>query len=361
MKYFFLVGEPSGDMHAANLAAELKKTDPAFQAQGFGGDRMQAQGINIRCGLERLSFMGFWEVVKNPGTIRENFILAKEAIQKFRPDVVVLVDYPGFNMRMAKWCKQNGFKTAYYILPQVWAWNEKRVYKLQAACDRLIGVLPFEKDFYDKHGVAMEFVGHPLLDGIPPEGGQGGVSPHIAYTSKKHIALLPGSRKQEITRLLPDMVAVAKKFQHETFTIAGISKIKDLYQVDLPGNVCMVWDDTYSVIKNSKAAIVCSGTATLETALFGVPQVVLYKTGLINAMIVKRVARVQFAALPNLIAGEKIVEELLQDDCTPDRIGAELKKLLLADGREMYSRVLAKIGEPGASARAAKIIYDLAG
>ncbi len=351
MKYFFLVGEPSGDMHAANLAAELKKLDTDFSAKGFGGDNMQQQGIDIVCGLDRLSFMGFWEVIKNLRTIRQNFKIAKESILQFQPDVVIAVDYPGFNMRMAKWCKDHGFKVVYYILPQVWAWKENRIYKLKENCDQLIGVLPFEKDFYAKHQVKMEFVGHPLLDqtsplerGGPPAGGRG-------------VLLLPGSRKQEITRLLPIMLEVAQRFPQEQFSIGGLHKMDAYYPQTLPSNVRL----SYEIDRNAKAAVVCSGTATLETALLNIPQIVIYKTGFLNYQIGKRLAKVNFISLPNLIAGKKIVEELIQHDCTADRISEELKKILASDHSNMYADLYQQIGEPGASAKAATIIFNLAG
>lgn len=362
MKYFFLVGERSGDLHTSNLAAQLKNLDPGFSGKGFGGEAMQQQGIDLVCGLERLSFMGFWEVVKNLRTIRQNFKMAKQAILDFQPDVIILVDYPGFNLRLAKWCKQNGFKIAYYILPQVWAWKENRIKQLKEYCDCRIGVLPFEKEFYAKHKVDMKFVGHPLLDLVPLRRGQGEVSPlERGRGVSDRVALLPGSRKQEINRLMPIFIDVARQFSQENFVVAGLTILEELYPKELPSNMSMAWDNTYSVLQNSKAAIVCSGTATLETALLQVPQVVVYKTGFINAQIVKRVAKVSFASLPNLIVGEKIIEELLQWDCTPEKIGNELTKLMQSDPALMYAKLSTKIGEPGASAKAAKIIFNLAG
>lgn len=355
MKYFFLVGERSGDVHAANLAAALKQPDPGFRAQGFGGGRMRGEGIEIVCGLERLSFMGFWEVIKNLWTILQNFRIAKKAIRTFQPDVVICIDNPGFNMRMAKWCKKNGFKTAYYILPQAWAWNESRVYALRDHCDKRIGILPFEPAFYREHGIDMDYAGHPLLDEIARQPGD-------AVTEKAgHIALLPGSRVQELKRLLPLMLELAQRKPKENFVIAGIRQLEQYYPKFLPENVRIAWDDTYGILRSAKAAVVCSGTATLETALLGIPQVVVYKTGWINAQIVKRVAKVPFAALPNLVAGEKIVEELLQWNCTANKIDAALQAALQRDPASMYAPMNAKLGGGGASKNAARVIFSLAG
>jgi lipid-A-disaccharide synthase len=253
---------------------------------------------------------------------------------------------------MAKWCKTNGFKVAYYILPQVWAWKENRIRQLKKYCDRLIGVLPFEKEFYEQRGVDMEFVGHPLLDQI---------STISAPLKGQFLAMLPGSRKQEITRLMPILMELANSFPDEQFVIAALKKMQKFYPKELPVNVRIEWDNTYFVLQKSKAALVCSGTATLETTLLNVPQIVVYITNFVNYQIGKRLAKVNFISLPNLIAGEKVVEELLQQDCTAEKIGDELKKLLKTDGSQMYTKVIQKIGGPGASAKAAKIIFELAG
>lgn len=355
MKYYIIAGEVSGDLHGSNLVHQLTLLDNHAVFKGVGGDKLKAANVDILFGLERLAFMGFYEVVKNLNTIRKNFKEVKQAILQFKPDVVLLIDYPGFNLRMAKWCKQNGFKVAYYISPKFWAWNEGRVEKIKKYVDLMLCILPFEEAFYQKHHYSnAHFIGHPLLDLINNE-------PLKKNDAESLIALLPGSRTQELKSLLPLMLETAVNFPEQHFIITGISGLKALYPATLPSNVSIVFDKTYEVLQQAKAAIVCSGTATLETALFKVPQVVIYKTSWLNYQIGKRVAKVRFISLPNLIADEKIVEELLQHDCTVEKITSELKKLLYSSPQQFYHPLIEKIGEQGASEKAAKLIYHLAG
>lgn len=353
MNYFVIAGETSGDLHGGNLVKELSKLDGNAVFKGVGGNQLQKNNVDILFGLDRLAFMGFYEVVKNLSTINRNFKEIKQAIITFQPDLVILIDYPGFNLRMAKWCKKNGFKVAYYISPTVWAWNEKRVEIIKKYVDIMLCILPFEKLFYEHHNYNNAyFVGHPLLDVIDQNN-------EINSIAKNCIALLPGSRQQELKLLLPLMLATANNFIEEHFVIAGISRLMHLYPTELPKNVSIVFDNTYEVLQKAKVAVCCSGTATLETALFNIPQVVVYKTSWLNYQLAKRFIKVDFISLPNLIANEKLVTELIQSDCSIANITIELSKLLNSSKQNFYQQVSAKIGEQGAAKKAAILIHQL--
>ena len=355
MKYYIIAGEASGDLHGSNVVNEIFKLDKNPVFKGVGGDKLKSANVDILFGLARLAFMGFYEVLKNLLTIFRNFKEVKKAILQFQPDVIILVDYPGFNLRMAKWCKKNGFKVVYYISPTIWAWHESRVETIKKYVDLMLCILPFEKAFYEKHNYTKaHFVGHPLLDVVELDRH----SERIEESVELPIALLPGSRKQELKSLIPLMLETANKFPNENFIITGISRLKELYPATLPKNVSIVFDKTHEVLQSAKAAVVCSGTATLETALFNVPQVVVYKTSWLNYQIGKRLAKVNFISLPNLIAGEKIVEELIQHNCNTERITVELNKLLNPTTLQFYNSLNNKIGEKGASERAAKLILQ---
>ena len=357
MKYYIIAGEASGDLHGSNLVQQLAMADTQASFKGIGGEKMKAANVELLFGLERLAFMGFYEVLKNLRTIRRNFKQIKQDIVSFQPTVIILIDYPGFNLRMAKWCKKQGFKVVYYISPKFWAWNESRVEKIKQYVDLMLCILPFEKAFYDKHQYAnAHYVGHPLLDEISIP-----TSETQRADTTKSIALLPGSRKQEINTLLPVMLETARNFPEEQFIITGISGLRALYPDSFPENVTLVFDSTYKVLKMAKAAIVCSGTATLETALFNVPQVVIYKTSWLNYQLGKRLIKVPFISLPNLIADEKIAEELIQYDCTSEKITKELEKLMQDSKQEFYNRLFQKMGTKGASQKAATLILELAG
>ncbi|MFN8237733.1 MAG: lipid-A-disaccharide synthase [Chitinophagales bacterium] len=348
MKYYIIAGEVSGDLQGSNVVREISKLDNDAVFRGIGGDKLQEAGVKLLFGLDRLSFMGFYEVLRHLRTIRLNFSEVKTDILSFKPDVVILVDYPGFNLRMAKWCKKHDFKVVYYISPKIWAWNEGRVEQIKRYVDMMLCILPFEVLFYKKHRYFhAQYVGHPLLDFIDPSA--------VSKYDKSVIALLPGSRQQELKNLLPVLLDTAISFPNEQFVITGISRLKDLYPTELPSNVKIIFDKTYEVLQHSKAAIVCSGTATLETALFRVPQVVIYKTSWLNYQIGKRLAKVHFISLPNLIAEEKIVEELIQQDCSTEKIAEQLTRLLNMNPVD-YNKLMEKIGESGAAQRAAKLI-----
>jgi len=354
LKYFIIAAEVSGDMHSSQLVKHIQAIDKDAVFIGVGGPALQAANVKLIFGLERVAFMGFFEVVKNIFTIWRNFKEVKNSILQTKPDRVILVDYAGFNLRIAKWCKQHHIKVAYYISPKIWAWNESRVEIIKKYVDVMLCVFPFEIPFYQKHQYTTAyFVGHPLQDSIAK------IVNESSSTAKNHIALLPGSRRQEIKALLPMMLATTNDFPNEKFVIAGMSAVNELYQIPLPNNVSIVYDATYDVLQYAKAAIVCSGTATLETALFSVPQVVVYKTSWINYQIGKRLAKVRFISLPNLIVDNLLVKELIQDDCTKENCSQALELLLQQQSTDFYASLQAKLQRPTLSDSGAQLIVRL--
>ena len=351
MNYYIIAGEVSGDMHGSQLVEQLSLLDKNAVFKGVGGEHLQNANVELVFSLDRMAFMGFYEVLKNLFTIRKNFKEIKQSISFFKPDVVLLIDYPGFNLRMAKWCKNQGYKVVYYISPKLWAWNEKRVHKIKNYVDLMLCILPFEEDFYRKHQYYnAHYVGHPLLDRVSL------LAAEENEMEKPVIALLPGSRQQEIKSLLPVLLQTASAFPDEKFIISGMTKMKKQYPDSLPSNISIVFDDMYSILKRAKAAVVCSGTATLETALFNVPQVVIYKTSSVNYEIGKRLATVKYISLPNLIVNDKLVEELIQKDCHADAIIMQLNKMLKSDTNDFYKSLNNKLGEKGVAKRAAGLI-----
>jgi lipid-A-disaccharide synthase len=359
MKYYFIVGEASGDMHAANLMKSLKHIDSASQFKGFGGDKMQAQGLQLVKHYKELAFMGFWEVVKNLSTIRKNLALVKADILAYKPDVLLLVDYPGFNMRIAKFAKQQGIRVVYYITPQVWAWKQSRVKQLKRDTDLLLPILPFEKAFFEARGVHASFVGHPLLDELHHN------KPKSIQTEKPLIALLPGSRKQEIKKMLPVMMQLADHFSDYQFVIAGAPSIPRAFYRSITGDsyLPISSNKTYEVLVGARAALITSGTATLEAAILKVPQVVCYRTSFFSYWIGKQLVKVPFISLVNLILNKAVVSELIQEDFNKQRLIAEVDKLLNKRHKktllEEYQLLSEKLGQRGASDRAAKAIHDV--
>ncbi len=364
MKYYVIAGEASGDLHASNLIKEIKKLDANAQFRAWGGDLMAAQGATIVKHIRELAFMGFKEVIANLPTIFKNIRFCKEDILQWKPDAVIFVDYPGFNLRICQWAKENGFKTIYYISPQLWAWKENRVEKIKKYVDEMLVILPFEEEFYLKHNYKVDYVGHPLLDVVEdyqPSDIEG------VDESKTLIALLPGSRKQEISRVLPEMIKAAELFSTDKyqFIIAGAPSIhKEDYETIIAGsNIKVVYGKTYSLLKQADAALVTSGTATLETALFGVPEVVCYKGGGTSYWLAKRLIKVKYISLVNLIMDRPIVKELIQSECNPANMAAELKKLIenkdyRAEMIGHLNELKTKLGGKGASGRAAKIVVN---
>lgn len=365
MKYYIIAGEASGDLHGSNLMKSLLKEDPNAEIRFWGGDLMQAVGGTLVKHYRELAFMGFVEVLFNLKTILGNIKICKGDISQFQPDVIIFIDYPGFNMRIAKWAKEIGIKTHYYISPQIWAWKESRIKDIKRDIDKMYVILPFEKNFYeDKHHYPVEFVGHPLIDAIQNQ------KPIEAATFKAEnnldekpiIALLPGSRKQEITKMLSVMLSVVDDFPDYQFVIAGApSQEFAFYETFITNkNIKFISNKTYDLLKNAHAALVTSGTATLETALFKVPEVVCYKGNSISYQIAKRIITLKYISLVNLIMDEEVVTELIQDRCNTKTIKKELNKILDSEYRKnllaKYDTLEQKLGGAGASEKTAKLI-----
>ncbi|MEO8853064.1 MAG: lipid-A-disaccharide synthase [Ginsengibacter sp.] len=365
MKYYIMAGEASGDLHGSNLIKQIKILDSNAKIRFWGGDKMEATGAVLVKHYKDLAFMGFAEVIKNLPAILRNIKFCKNDITAFQPDVIIFIDYPGFNLRMAKWAKENKYKTVFYISPQVWAWKESRIKNIKKYIDKMLVILPFEKDFYKKWNYEVEYVGHPLADVIEKFKND---HPEIKV-SDKTIALLPGSRKQEINAKLPIMLEASKNFPDYQFIIAKAPSVEDEFYngfIENYKNVHAVADETYELLMKSVAALVTSGTATLETALFGVPEIVCYKAGNISYQIAKRLVKLKFICLVNLIMDREVVKELIQNDLTPGKITSELKKILLdSDKREKlkedYSQLKQLLSEGGnASKNAAESIFKFA-
>lgn len=365
MKYYIIAGEASGDLHGSNLMKALLKKDNNAEIRFWGGDLMQAVGGTLVKHYRELAFMGFVEVLFNLKTILNNIKICKEDILKFQPDAIIFIDYPGFNMRIAKWAKENGIKTHYYISPQIWAWKENRIKAIKRDVDKMYVILPFEKNFYeDKHHYPVEFVGHPLIDAIqnqkPIEAAVFKAENNL--DEKPVIALLPGSRKQEITKMLSIMLSVVDDFPDYQFVIAGApSQEFAFYEGFITNkNIKFISNKTYNLLKIAHAALVTSGTATLETALFKVPEVVCYKGNSISYQIAKRIITLKYISLVNLIMDKEVVTELIQDDCNTKTIKKELTKILDPEYRQKllakYDELEQKLGGAGASEKTAQLI-----
>ncbi|MFC2634738.1 MAG: lipid-A-disaccharide synthase [Capnocytophaga granulosa] len=367
MKYYLIAGEASGDLHGANLMRALAEIDPQAQFRFWGGDRMEAVGGKLIKHYRDLAFMGFWEVVTNLRTILRNIDLCKGDITAYQPDALIFIDYPGFNMRIAKWAKQQGIPTHYYISPQIWAWKENRIKAIRRDVDAMYVILPFEKDFYEgKHQYPVHFVGHPLLDAIAA---RREVSMEVfkrenGLDERPIIALLPGSRKQEIAKMLSVMLSVVGSYHPYQFVIAGAPSLGyDFYrQFIREENVHFVSGKTYDLLSHAHAALVTSGTATLETALFRVPEVVCYRGNWISYQIAKRVISLKYISLVNLIMDAPVVTELIQGDLNTRNLKVELDKLLDPAYRDKlqrdYQALRERLGNEGASRRTAQAIYD---
>lgn len=370
MKYYIIAGEASGDLHGSNLIKELKKSDAQANIRCWGGDMMEASGAVLVKHYKELAFMGFTEVIKNLGTILRNLQYCKEDIIKYNPDSIILIDYPGFNLRIARWAKQQHYKTIYYISPQVWAWKESRVKAIRKTVDKMIVILPFETGFYKRWDYPVDYVGHPLVEVIENFKKKMPATAQIvpgSNPSAKIIALLPGSRKQEILKKLPIMLVLSAKFPEHHFIVAQAPGQEDAFYETLlrdHKNVSAVKNDTYNLLVRCDAALVTSGTATLETALFGVPEVVCYKGSPVSYWIAKRLIKVKYISLVNLIMDKEVVKELIQDDLTVENLQKELHLLLYdatrkAQLQQDYADLKKLLSEGGnASANAAKIIME---
>lgn len=369
MKYYIIAGEASGDLHAANLIAEIKKKDDKAEFRAWGGDLMRKQGVAMVKHYRHMAFMGFVEVVANLHKVLGNIKECKRDLLNYKPDVVILVDYPGFNLRIAKFAHQHNLKVCYYISPQIWAWKRRRVRKIRRYVDQMLVILPFEEQFYREYGVNAMFVGHPLLDELAKLD----TSPRISFVHRNNlsekreiIALLPGSRKQEVERMLGIMLKVIPHFPQYQFVIAGVASLdKNLY-LSMMGNqdVRLVENQTYDLLQNASAALVTSGTATLETALLAVPEVVCYKANRLSYRIARRLIKVRFISLVNLIMDREVVKELIQNDLTEENLVKELKRLL-EDGKkqrrllEDLDTLRDRLGNSGASEKAAEAIINM--
>ncbi|MEO7922439.1 MAG: lipid-A-disaccharide synthase [Chitinophagaceae bacterium] len=364
MKYYIIAGEASGDLHGSNLIRELKKLDMGADIRCWGGDKMQEAGGQLVKHYRELAFMGFAEVLMNLSTIFRNLKFCKEDIIQYKPDTLILIDYPGFNLRIAKWAKEQGIKVIYYISPQVWAWKENRVKSMKQCIDKMLVILPFEKEYYkNKWDWEVEYVGHPLVEVVEKSRESGVRSPE--WSDKPIIALLPGSRKQEILKKLPVMLEVSKSFPSYQFIVAKAPGAEESFYNELLkgySNVSYVADKTYGLLMQSQAALVTSGTATLETALFGVPEVVCYKGSFLSYQIGKRVVKVKFISLVNLIMDKLVVKELIQDEMTVENLRRELQALLTDEERKKelqkeYTALKQLLSQGGnASAKAAASI-----
>ncbi len=365
MKYYIIAGEASGDLHGSNLIKALRREDAQADIRFWGGDLMKKAGGTLVKHYKELAFMGFAEVLFNLKTILNNIRFCKKDIEQFHPDVIIFIDYPGFNMRIAEWAKEKKIPTHYYISPQIWAWKENRIKAIKRDFDKLYVILPFEKDFYEKkHHFPVEFVGHPLIDAIHNRVklDESTFRKENNLDQRPIIALLPGSRKQEIGKLLHEMLAVVNDFPDYQFVIAGApGQDFDFYNQFLTHKaVHFIPNKTYDLLSVAHAALVTSGTATLETALFKVPEVVCYKGNWISYQIAKRIITLKYISLVNLIMDEEVVTELIQDNCNSTKIKAELRKLLDEEYREKliekYHLLEEKLGGEGASEKVAKLI-----
>lgn len=366
MKYYIIAGEASGDLHGSNLIKELKKRDVQADIRCWGGDKMQAAGGILVKHYRDLAFMGFIEVLMNLRTILRNLKFCKEDILQYKPDTLILIDYPGFNLRIAEWAKQQGIKVIFYISPQVWAWKENRVPKMKQNIGKMLVILPFEKEYFkNKWNWDVEYVGHPLVEVIDEHKLK---AIHNKFSDKPIIALLPGSRKQEIIKKLPIMLEVSKAFPAYQFIVAKAPGLDaSFYDVMLSSytNVSYVNNQTYDLLSQAKAALVTSGTATLETALFGVPEIVCYKGSSISYQIAKRVIKVKYISLVNLIMDKLVVKELIQAELTPANLEKELHQLLENEERihelkkdyDDLHQLLSKGGNASAQAAASMLQF----
>ena len=338
MKYYIIAGEASGDLHGSNLIRELKRQDPSTTVRCWGGDLMQQAGAELVKHYKDLAFMGFTEVLMNLRAIFRNLDFCKQDILQYKPDAIILIDYPGFNMRIAKWARSQGLRVIYYISPQVWAWKEGRVRQIRETVDKMLVILPFEKEFYKKWDYKVEYVGHPLVEVI--DNFRAATPAPLRFT-RPIVALLPGSRKQEILKKLPIMLQVTRFFPNYEFVIAQAPGQDPAFYESLTTswpNVSSVRNQTYALLSKAQAAFVTSGTATLETALFGVPEVVCYKGSTVSYQIARRLIKVKYISLVNLIMDKLVVKELIQDELTPDNLRRELDDLLHNQTRQQQLR-----------------------
>ncbi len=368
MKYYIIAGEASGDMHAASLMHALKLRDPQATFRCWGGDLMQQAGGELVRHYRDLAYMGFVEVALHLRTILGNLRFCKQDILDYRPDALILVDYPGFNLRIAEFARKEGLRVIYYISPQVWAWKKSRVYGIRKNVDKMMVILPFEEDFYRQYDYPVDFVGHPLLDVVSRPSAFNGFGDFVDarnLSGRPVIALLPGSRKQEIRRMLPVMASLATDYPEYEFVIAGAPSLEASFYAQFPGvsRLRILFGMTHELLRHAHAALVTSGTATLETALFAVPQVVCYKGSAISFAIARRIVDVKFISLPNLVMDRQVVRELIQHEFHAENLKSALNEILEEKQRlrmaNEYRELRERLGGPGASGRAADQVMEL--
>ena len=367
MRYYIIAGEASGDLHGAKLVKSIKEKDATAICRAWGGDLMEAEGVDLVKHYRDLAFMGFVEVVKNLRTILGNISFCKKDILAFKPDALVLIDYPGFNLRIAKWAKARNIKVFYYISPQIWAWHTSRVHDIKKHIERMFVILPFEKDFYKKFDYDVEYVGHPLADTAKNH------QPHPDFKTKNQlgqkpiIALLPGSRKQEIRRMLHVMLEMTNDFPNHQFVIAGAPSIPLSYYQEILkdkhlSTVSIIENQTYDLLSLSEAALVTSGTATLETALFKVPQIVCYYGNSWSYYLARKLIKVKYISLVNLIMDRPLIKELIQSEFNRENLKTELSKILTGPERiamiEGYEMLHGKLGSGGGAERVAQGVIE---
>lgn len=365
MKYYFIAGERSGDLHGANLFTALKTLDPNATATGIGGNYMEEAGVKLSIQYDELALMGLWEILEKWTDIRAAMKQVKKELAASRPDVLILIDYAGFNLRIAKFAKEIGIKVFYYISPKIWAWDEGRVEKIRKYVDRMFVILPFEKTFYKSHGIEVDYVGNPILDALNE------FKPNLNFLAQNNlsqqpiIAVLPGSRKNEIESTLFRMLSILPAFPEHQFIVAAVSNHPKKYyeQFRRNGKVQIVYEQTYDLLYNAEVALVTSGTATLETALLKVPQVVCYRMNYLTYWVARAMIKIKFISLPNLIAERKVVTELIQNDFNPANIREELIKIKSGEPGRLqvlkgYDEILDKIGKPGASRHTAEAMMN---
>jgi lipid-A-disaccharide synthase len=364
MKYFIIAGEQSGDLHGSNLVRGILRRDTDAEIFCWGGDLMEEAGAKLLVHYRNTAFMGFLTVLKNIGTIKRNLALCKEQITEVNPDVIIFIDYPGFNLRIAEFAKKNGFRTFYYISPKFWAWNEGRVKKVRSYIDRMFIIFPFEEPFYKKYGIAVKYYGNPLVDETEKRRSsfpsRDEILRSLGIGEQPVVALLAGSRKHEIEYILPVMLRMTSHFPDYRFILAGVKNIPDNFYKKIIGDapVLLVKEKTYEILNISQAGLVTSGTATLEAALLGLPQVVCYKGDFFSALIGWAVIKVKFISLVNLIMESEVISELVQYDLTEKRLISELKAILPGgEKREKiisdYEKLKLRLGPAGASDRIA--------
>ncbi len=358
MKYYIVAGEKSGDLHAANLIRALQQLDNQSDFKGFGGDDMVQAGLRLSKHYKELAFMGFWEVFKNILTVRELLAFCKQDIAQYKPDAVILVDFAGFNLEIAAYTKKLNIRTFYYISPKIWAWNTSRAYKVKKLIDKMFVILPFEKEFYAKFGYEVVYVGNPVLDAIKNFNKNPNFLKEYELEGKKLIVILPGSRKQEIALILRLMIQIEKQFPEHQFVVAGVTSVNpSLYEPALSAGIPVVFGQTYNLLSCAEAALVTSGTATLETAIFKVPQVVCYKTSSLTYFLAKLLIKVKYICLPNLLLDRPLLRELIQDELNKENLASELNKVLTTKKAEIlegYAEIERLLEGEGASLLTAK-------